>query len=242
MKPLEVCAIDVETTGLDREKDRIVSIGLARTTIDVNGDKMLDCETLNLRVNPGIPVPSEASAIHGIYNHHVENEAPFEEYAKQVREVIGDRILIGHNVDFDKKFLSAAFKRAGLKTLHRNTSICTMQEMKRLRGNFGAGYVNTSLAETAFILGLQGRKDENHEALEDALLSLRIAGWFLTYEAGTSGVRDETLQEIFDVMKTKEGREYIKQELKGKRASESSGCMLWFFVPLGVCYFFMSFI
>ena len=212
-RPLEICAIDVETTGLNPENDRIISVGLVRATIDVN-EKHIDAKTLQVIVNPGIPIPLEASKIHGIYDRDVKNEAPFEEVAQQVRDFIGNRILVGHNVSFDKAFLSASFKKTGLKSLHRNRSICTMLKMKELRGYFGAGYVNTSLDDTALLLGFGGRKGKRHTALEDALLSLGIAGWFLRYEAGVGELSDEHLQEAFSLWKTKEGRNLLRKELE----------------------------
>ena len=53
-RPLEICAIDVETTGLDPENDRIISVGLVRATIDVN-EKHIDGKTLQVIVNPEFP-------------------------------------------------------------------------------------------------------------------------------------------------------------------------------------------
>ncbi len=212
-KPLEVCAIDVETTGLDPENDRIVSAGLVRITIAANKN-FTDGETMEAMVNPGVSIPRGASDVHGIYDRDVKDNAPFEKMAQQVRDFIGNRVLVGHNVSFDKAFLSASFKRAGLKSLHRNRSICTMLQMKELRGSFGAGYTYTNLDDTALVLGLEGRKAKKHAALEDALLSLRIAGWFLRYEARVGELSDELLQEAFDLWKTKEGRELLRRELK----------------------------
>ena len=169
---------------------------------------------MEVMVNPGIPIPREASKIHGIYDRDVKENTPFEEVAQQVRDFIGSRVLVGHNVSFDKAFLSASFKRAGLKSLHRNRSICTMLRMKELRGDFGAGYINTSLDDTALLLGFGGRKRKKHTALEDALLSLKIAGWFLRYEVGIGELSDDDLQNAFNLWKSEEGKELLRRELK----------------------------
>ncbi len=146
-KPIEACAVDVETTRLDPGGDRIVTAGLARTRIDPT-EAGAEVEAMEVIVNPGIPIPSEASSVHGICDQDVKALGPFEEVAQQVRDFIGNRALVGHNVSFDKAFLNAALKRAGLQTLHRNKSICTMQKMEELRGAFGAGYVRTNLENT----------------------------------------------------------------------------------------------
>ena len=73
-----------------------------------------------MRVNPGIEIPAEASRIHGIYDEDVKNEVSFEDIAQGLRDFIGARPLVGHKVNFDKKFLSEEFKRVGVKTLYRN--------------------------------------------------------------------------------------------------------------------------
>ena len=89
-----------------------------------------------------------------------------------------------------------------------------MLRMKELRGDFGAGYTNTSLDDTALLLGFGVRKRKKHTALEDALMSLRIAGWFLKYEAGVGALDDKQLQQIFDLWKTKEGKKFLRRKLK----------------------------
>ena len=167
----EAAVIDVETTGLSPTKDRIVEIGIARTDFSamLRGEKHPYFETFESRLNPGIPIPARASEIHGIQDGDVAEADTFAEVAKQLRDFIGDRPIIGHNVDFDIRFLDAELNRAGVEDLSRNARFCTM---KRFRTIFPGE--KSSLDAVAAKTG-RSRKGETHGALEDAMLAAMIA-------------------------------------------------------------------
>ena len=67
---------DLETTGTDIAKDRIVELSVTKFFPD--GSQ----ETKTRRFNPGIPIPPEATAVHGITDDDVKNEKSFAELAK----------------------------------------------------------------------------------------------------------------------------------------------------------------
>ncbi len=165
--------VDVETTGLDSERDRIVT--LAMIEVDLTRIKETteprDCivRTMQETFDPGIPIPKSASRIHGLRDRDVRGHPSFESRAGEIRDFIGTLPLIGHNVSFDKKFLSASFKRADLKTLHRNRSHCTMWRYR----NANAG--PSSLDAVAAAMGVSGRSGMTHHADEDAMLALAVA-------------------------------------------------------------------
>lgn len=89
---------DTETTGIRPDKDRIVEIAAYDP---VNG------KSLELLVQPNIPIPEEATAIHGITNEMVANAPTFETVGKAFIEFCsGECVLIAHNNDsFDRHFL-----------------------------------------------------------------------------------------------------------------------------------------
>lgn len=105
-KPL--CFFDLETTGINVGKDRIVEISVLK--VFPNGNK----ESKTLRVNPGIPIPAEASSVHGITDEDVENEPLFKEIAPQIWEIMKDSDIAGYNSNrFDVPLLAEEFLRNG---------------------------------------------------------------------------------------------------------------------------------
>ncbi|MGB0917812.1 MAG: exonuclease domain-containing protein, partial [Flavobacteriales bacterium] len=64
---------DLETTGVNVAKDRIVEISIIKLNPDATE------EVLTLLVNPGMPIPKQSSDIHGITDEKVAGEPPFKE-------------------------------------------------------------------------------------------------------------------------------------------------------------------
>lgn len=104
-----ICFFDLETTGTDISKDRIVEIAIVK--VFPNGNK----ESKTWLVNPTVPIPASATAIHGITNEKVAQEPTFKELAAQVHSMIKDADLAGFNSDrFDIPLLAEELLRAGV--------------------------------------------------------------------------------------------------------------------------------
>ena len=104
-----ICFFDLETTGVDIAKDRIVEIAILK--VFPNGNK----ESKTWLVNPTIPIPPQVTAIHGISNEKVANEPTFAALAPQVFAMIKDSDLAGYNSDrFDIPLLAEELLRAGV--------------------------------------------------------------------------------------------------------------------------------
>jgi DNA polymerase III subunit epsilon len=104
-----ICFFDLETTGIDVAKDRIVEIAIFK--VYPNGNK----ESKTWLVNPTIPIPAQATAIHGISNEKVANEPTFAALASQIHNMIKDSDLAGFNSDrFDIPLLAEELLRAGV--------------------------------------------------------------------------------------------------------------------------------
>ncbi len=102
-----ICFFDLETTGVDVAKDRIVEISILK--VFPNGNK----ESRTWLVNPERPIPAETSAIHGITDEKVANEPTFKQLAAQVYNMIKDSDLAGFNSDrFDIPLLAEELLRA----------------------------------------------------------------------------------------------------------------------------------
>ena len=102
-----ICFFDLETTGIDITKDRIVEISILK--VYPNGNK----ESKTWLVNPTIPIPKAASDVPGITDERVAGEPTFKELAKQIHNMIKDSDLAGYNSDrFDIPLLAEEMLRA----------------------------------------------------------------------------------------------------------------------------------
>jgi DNA polymerase III subunit epsilon len=103
-----VVFFDLEATGVAPLEDRIVDIALIKHLPD--GTTV----ALSSFVNPGLPIPREASAIHHITDDMVKDAPRFSELAPRVLEFIGDADLGGFNVlKYDIPMLQAELRRTG---------------------------------------------------------------------------------------------------------------------------------
>ena len=104
-----ICFFDLETTGTDVSRDRIVEISILK--VWPNGNR----ESKTYLVNPTIPIPPASTAIHGISDERVAQAPTFKELAKQIHAMIKDSDLAGYNSDrFDIPLLAEELLRAGV--------------------------------------------------------------------------------------------------------------------------------
>ncbi len=108
---LPLVAIDCETTGLDPRRDRIVSI--AALPIH-EGLQVADAPSLDMIVDPGVPIPALATSIHGMDADSVAGAPSFAQAHPLIVEAIAGSVVIGHHVGFDLAILAREAKRAGL--------------------------------------------------------------------------------------------------------------------------------
>jgi DNA polymerase-3 subunit epsilon len=105
-----IAFIDVETTGLKIYSDKIVELSILKVNPD--GSEVFK----NQKINPQIPIPIEATAIHGITNAEVASEPTFSQCAKSILDFINGCDIGGFNViGFDLPFLETEFTRAKVK-------------------------------------------------------------------------------------------------------------------------------
>lgn len=99
---------DLESTGLEVTKDRIVEIAMIK--IHPNGDK----EKFYSLVNPEIDIPQEVVEVHGIDNAKVANSPKFKDIATEILRFIDDCHVGGYNIyNYDLPLLAEEFARAG---------------------------------------------------------------------------------------------------------------------------------
>jgi len=102
--PLRAIFYDTETTGIKAERDRIIEIAAYDPVNNLTFEKL---------VNPGSPIPAEATAIHHITDEMVAAAPGFDVVAQEfIKFCEGDVVLIAHNNDaFDFHFLRTEFTR-----------------------------------------------------------------------------------------------------------------------------------
>ncbi len=99
---------DLETTGVDVDKDRIVQIALVRIAPD--GRRA----TLESLINPERPIPPGATAVHGISDDDVRDAPTFTQLRPEIEEMFKEADLAGYNsIRFDLPLLQAELKRVG---------------------------------------------------------------------------------------------------------------------------------
>jgi DNA polymerase-3 subunit epsilon len=155
-------ALDLETTGLDPGRDSIVSLAAIPF---VRGEPGSGYVTL---VQPGRPIPAQATAIHGLTDAMVV-DAPFtDRVIRDIDALLNGRIIVGHGVDFDLAILNRARRACGLPAL-----VNAALDTQRLTAALRPGWLEYSLESVAEHLGVEvvGR----HTAAGDAL----TAGWML---------------------------------------------------------------
>ncbi|MGB0679096.1 MAG: PolC-type DNA polymerase III [Polyangiales bacterium] len=99
--------VDFETTGLDAQTHRVLEIGLV----------CFDAGELTARhdflINPQMPVPEEARAVHGITDEELAQAPTFAELLPRITELVQGRLPVAYNASFDRGFLLAELARVG---------------------------------------------------------------------------------------------------------------------------------
>ena len=172
-----IVALDLETTGLNRDEDAIIEIGAA---LFENGELR---ETFSTLVNPGRSIPDRVTAITGIHTEDLEGAPGIHAVLPALRAFIGDRPVLGHRVDFDLGFLA----RYGVAT--HNLALDTYELASVLLPDT-ARYNLTHLSDQ-----LDVDLEHAHRALDDALATGHLY-WELWQRALTLPL--EILQEIVE--------------------------------------------
>ncbi|GGD25429.1 3'-5' exonuclease [Flavobacterium orientale] len=132
-----ICFFDLETTGVDVAKDRIVEISIFK--VFPNGNK----ESKTWLVNPEMKIPFLSTQVHGITDEKVANEPTFKELSGQVYNMIKDSDLAGFNSDrFDIPLLAEELLRAGVDFDMKNRVSVDVQTIfhKMEERTLSAGY------------------------------------------------------------------------------------------------------
>jgi len=112
--PPKFVAFDLETTGLNNQKDEIIEIGAVKFTVETKGGKVVPklISEFDTLVKPNMMIPEEASSVNHITDKMVENAPPISECLKKFTAFCGQgTILLAHNANFDASFLRVAYSQ-----------------------------------------------------------------------------------------------------------------------------------
>jgi DNA polymerase-3 subunit epsilon/CBS domain-containing protein len=160
---LDAVVIDTETTGLDAGKARLLEVAIVR----IVGGRADPNSALHHLVQPGEPIPSAATAIHGIDAAKLAGAPAFAALWPALVAHIGGRLIIGHTVGFDIAVLKRECQLAGTSWQHPR--LLDTRLLAQVAKPDLAGY---SLDQVASWLGVEvtGR----HSALGDAMTTAAV--------------------------------------------------------------------
>ena len=154
-------AIDLETTGLDRRRDRIVSLAAVKF---VGGESATVYVTL---VNPGQRIPASSTMIHGIDDAMVEGAPDEASAVRWLDELCAGQVIVGHGVAFDIAVMTRA-RRGVIAAPDALAALCT----QRLVAALHPAWLDFSLEGVCLRLGVP--IERRHTADGDAVMAGRV--------------------------------------------------------------------
>ena len=187
---VEFVVLDTETTGLDPDRDRILSIGALRLA----GGRIRVREALEIYIGQE-HFDHRSAPIHGILRQGAHPRIPEKEALEKLQEYIGDAIIVGHHIHFDMEMIRRGFWRHSLpllnnpvldtSTLYRRTLLKTPLLQKK---------ESYSLDELARKFDLSCR--DRHTALGDAYITAMA---FLKILTRLEAKRELTLKKLLRI-------------------------------------------
>ena len=150
-------AFDLETTGLDKEKDQIIEIGAVKIKEGVIVDRFDEL------INPGKPIPSKITELTCITDDMVKDKDNEESVTKRFLEWVQDLPLVAHNAKFDISFMEMAMKKYGLGEF--NYTVIDTLELSR---TLDQGYARHGLSALVKRYNVPWEEDAHHRADYDA--------------------------------------------------------------------------
>lgn len=161
-----LAVLDLETTGLDAEHDRVIEIAIVEMS---RGEEIHRYVRL---VNPGREVSTEVTTITGITPEELADAPPFSELAAEIQARLEGRALVAYNLGFDRSFLHAEFERCGIRWEPR-LCIDPLVFVRQLQRNQGSKRLGAVAARMGIELERAHRADADAEATGRVLYALR---------------------------------------------------------------------
>jgi DNA polymerase-3 subunit epsilon len=168
---MPIALIDVETTGRDASVDRVVELGI----VIARGGAAVDRK--NWLVNPGRPIPAEASAVHKITDDVVKDAPTFDAVARDIAAALAGCIPAAYNAPFDRAFVHAEVARAAFSLSSEDVPPAMRRDVEWIDPLIWAREIqrdekSRALGDVAARLGIA--LANAHRASDDAEAALRV--------------------------------------------------------------------
>lgn len=156
-----IIVFDLEVTGLDFKTERIIDIAAVKVLPDGNYIEKF------IRLNPEVPIPQEATEVHGITDDDVKDRPTFRQASRSIWEFFHGCDLSGFFImNFDISFMSQEFYRVGSRWPDPEARIIDTHRILKLQERRTLTWAHKFYLNKEF--------DNPHAALSDAWASLRI--------------------------------------------------------------------
>lgn len=162
IKQQSFICLDLETTGLEPEKDKIIEVAAVLFTMD---DIVKSYETL---IDPGCPISAESMAIHHITDDMVSGKPKIEEILPTILSFIGRYPIVGHGITMDIAFLCQAAKAHNIPTTLSSHTYFDTLRLARLYGESPTNSLET--LRQHFNIEQEGA----HRAMNDVIVNIEV--------------------------------------------------------------------
>jgi DNA polymerase III subunit epsilon len=167
--PDEWVSVDCETTGLNPNRDEIISIGAVR----IVGQRVMTSERFNVLVRPSKAISADAVKVHGLREQDVAQGLAPDEALKQLLHFIGPRPLVGYYLEFDVALINRAlFPMLGVRLPQPQIEISALYydwKQRQLPPYQHGASIDLRLATLMKDLALPTR--HAHDAVNDAIMA-----------------------------------------------------------------------
>ena len=166
--PSRLAVVDLETTGVDPNRDRITEIAVM-----LMDDGVL-VDTWQQLVNPGMGIPAEIVGLTGITNAMVAAAPRFGRIAARLQTLLEGRVFVAHNARFDYGFIKQSFARESLP--FTADVLCTVRLSRRLEPQYPSHSLDSLVARHRLNVSDRHSKGvmERHRALGDTKLVVEL--------------------------------------------------------------------
>lgn len=182
-QPQIYCSLDIETSDFDPANGEILELGMVFFEVQKNGFSILSEWQSTFKANK--EVPARILALTGIATEELENSPQFREKAKEIQKLVKGCIIVGHNINFDIKFLESF----GIKFSGKQIDTLDLAQMLLP--------TNPSYNLEALMNLLNVSHKDAHRALADAKAAMVVLQTLLQYYSSFPAELKKELEQIF---------------------------------------------